>query len=152
DRSHLPHRHVADQRLEVLSTGRRGMTQIPIEDTDLLRAPAQRLRLVLEIVLALGALLIEADLSRRRLPNVNARCAREMLIHDLAHHHDRLLLAELAVCRRQERIRPCRREWRLLLRSREPLWPDPFSRGPRGGGGSSVLIAQISLSASRTLR
>ena len=83
DRPHLTHRHIADQRVEVRAIGRRGVAQISIEDADLLRTPTESLRFVLEIVLALGALLIEADLSRRRLTNVNARCAREMLIRDL---------------------------------------------------------------------
>src|SRR5215831_3635673 len=136
DRSHLTHHHIADQRVEVLAIGRRGVAQISVEDVDLLRAPAERLRRVLEIVLALGALLVEANLSRCRLANVNARHPRQVLIRDLRRNHDRLLLAELAMCRRQERIRPCLRERRLPWLSRVPRWPDPFSRGPRVGAGA----------------
>src|SRR6202040_732823 len=53
----LPHCHIADQRLEVLAICRSGagLTEIPVEDPDLFRIPAHGLRLVRQIVLALGA-------------------------------------------------------------------------------------------------
>jgi hypothetical protein len=43
DRTDLAHGHIADQRLEVLAIGRlcAGLTEVAIEDPDLLRAPAQ---------------------------------------------------------------------------------------------------------------
>src|SRR6266568_4860310 len=77
----LTHGHVADQRLEVLAIGRSctGLAEIPVEDPDSLRAPAERLCLARQIVLALGALLVEADLPHRRLTNVDAGLARQML-------------------------------------------------------------------------
>src|SRR6202043_2113072 len=73
DRTDLAESHVADQGLEVLATGhsRAGLAEIPVEGPDPLRAPAERLCLACQIVLALGALLVEADLSRRRLTNVD---------------------------------------------------------------------------------
>src|SRR6266446_1326410 len=65
DRTDLAHGHIADQRLEVLAIGRlrAGLTEVAVEDSDLLRAPAESLRLAHQIVLALGALLVEADLA-----------------------------------------------------------------------------------------
>jgi len=73
DRADLAESHVADQGLEVLATGhsRAGLAEIPVEGPDPFRAPAERLRLACQIVLSLGALLVEADLSRRRLTNVD---------------------------------------------------------------------------------
>jgi hypothetical protein len=73
DRTDLAESHVADQGLEVLATGhsRAGLAEIPVEGPDPFRAPAERLCLACQIVLALGALLVEADLSRRRLTNVD---------------------------------------------------------------------------------
>src|SRR5215470_18068880 len=47
------------------------VAEIAVEDPDLLRHPAQCLRLVRQIVLAFLAFLIEADLARRRLANVD---------------------------------------------------------------------------------
>ena len=60
----VAHRHVADQRLEVLAVGRprTGLTEVPVEDPDPLRGPAECLRLARQIGLALRALLVEADL------------------------------------------------------------------------------------------
>src|ERR1700730_18550010 len=107
----LPHCHIADQRLEVLAICRSGagLTEIPVEDPDLFRIPAHGLRLVRQIVLALGALLIEADLPRRRLTNVDAGVPRQMSIGNLGDHHDRLPLGWTAGRPQQGRIRSCRR-------------------------------------------
>ena len=48
DRTDLPHRHIADKGLEVVAFGRQcsGLAKIPVEDSDLLRQPAERVRLV----------------------------------------------------------------------------------------------------------
>src|SRR6202795_4487237 len=73
DRTDLAKSHVAHQGLEVLATGhsRAVLSEIPIEGPDPFRAPAERLCLACQIVLTLGALLVEAHLSRRRLTNVD---------------------------------------------------------------------------------
>src|SRR6266566_408077 len=111
DRPDLAHGHIADQRLEVLAIGRlrAGPTEVAIEDSDLLRAPAESLRLAHQIVLALGALLVEADLPHRRLTNVDASFPRQMAIGNLGDHHDRLPLGWTAARPQQGRIRSCRR-------------------------------------------
>src|SRR4029077_8438302 len=82
DRTDLAHGYVADQRLEVLAIVRSltGLSETPVEDSDSLRAPAEGLCLACQIVLALGALLVEADLPHCRLTNVDAGLARQMLI------------------------------------------------------------------------
>src|SRR5215467_10418528 len=82
DRTDLPHSHVAHKGLEVVALGRQlsRLAEIPVEDSDLLRSPTQRLCLVRQIVLALGALLIETHLRRCRLPNVDAGVPRQMMI------------------------------------------------------------------------
>jgi hypothetical protein len=92
DRTDLAQSHIADQRLEVLAIGcpRTGMAEIPVEDPDPLRAPAERLCLARQIVLALGTLLVEADLPHRRLTNVDAGLPRQMSIGNLGDHHARL--------------------------------------------------------------
>src|ERR1700739_2192435 len=74
DRADLPHCHIAHKGLEVVAFGRQlsRLGKIPVEDSDLLRHPAKRLRLVRQIVLALCALLIETHLRHRRLTNVDA--------------------------------------------------------------------------------
>src|ERR1700682_6234078 len=48
DRTDLPHRHIAHKGLEVVAFGRQfsRLGKIPVEDSDLLRHPAKRLRLV----------------------------------------------------------------------------------------------------------
>ena len=67
DRADTAHRHIADQRFEVLAVRcpRSGLAKVSIENPDLLRAPSERLRFARQIVLAFGALLIEANLGRR---------------------------------------------------------------------------------------
>ena len=111
DRADVAHRHIADQRLEVLPARGSGarLAEVAVEDTYLLRAPAERLRLGCQIVLALGALLVEADLGRRRLANVDAGHPRQVLLGNLDRHH-RLPPSHRAAGRRlQDRTRPC---WR----------------------------------------
>src|SRR5215471_14350953 len=85
------------------------LTEVAIEDSDLLRAPAESLRLAHQIVLALGALLVEADLAHRRLTNVDASLSRQMSIGNLGDHHDRLPLGWTAGRPQQGKIRSCRR-------------------------------------------
>src|ERR1700716_1864487 len=111
DRSDLAHGHIADQRLEVFAIGRlrAGLTEVAIEDSDPLRAPTESLRFAHQIVLALGALLVEADLPHRRLTNVDASFPRQMSIGNLGDHHDRLPLGWTAGRPQQGRIRSCRR-------------------------------------------
>src|SRR5258708_40066670 len=93
DRTDLPHRHIAHKGLEVVAFGRQfsRLGKIPVEDSDLLRHPAKRLRLVRWIVLALCALLIESHLRHRRLTNVDAGVSHQMMIGNLRIKHDRLL-------------------------------------------------------------
>src|SRR5271166_4194551 len=88
----LAQRHVADQRLEVLATAhsRAGLAEVPVEDPDPLRAPAQRLSFARQIVLAFGALLVEANLAHGRLTNVDAGLPRQMSIGNLGDHRERL--------------------------------------------------------------
>jgi hypothetical protein len=78
DRTDLTHRHIADQRLEVRALGRcrAGLSEIAVEDPDLLGLPAERLGLVQQIVLPVRALLVRADLRQRRLANVYAGLPR----------------------------------------------------------------------------
>jgi hypothetical protein len=85
DRADLAHRHLADQRFEVLAMGhpRAGLAEIAVEDPNALRAPAELLGLALQIVLPLRALLIEANLPRRRLANVDAGIPRQVSLGDL---------------------------------------------------------------------
>jgi hypothetical protein len=85
------HSHFADQGFEVFPIGRRapGLAEIPVEDADLLRLPAERLGLGLQIVLALRAFLVEANLSHRRLADVNAGLPRQVLIGNLRIHRQR---------------------------------------------------------------
>ena len=88
DRSNPAHSHFADQGLEVFPVGRRtpGLAVIPVEDADLVVFPAERLGFALQIVLALRALLVEADLPHRRLADVNAGLPRQVLIGNLRVH------------------------------------------------------------------
>src|SRR6266849_4504116 len=111
DRPDLAHGHVADQRLEVLAIGcpRTRLAESPVENPDPLRAPAERLCLARQIVLALGALLVEADLPHRRLTNVDAGLPRQMSIGDLGDHHARLPPGWTVGRHQQDRIRSC---WR----------------------------------------
>src|SRR5207244_11003841 len=111
DRTDLAQGHIADQRLEVLAMGRlcARLTEVAIEDSDPLRAPTESLRLAHQIVLALGALLVEADLPHRRLTNVDASFPRQVSIGNLGDHHDRLPPGWTAGRPQQGRIRSCRR-------------------------------------------
>src|SRR5215467_6100953 len=104
DGADLTHCDIADQSLEVVAMGRllSRVAEIGIEDPDLLRHPAERLRLVRQIVLAF---LIEADLRRRRLANVDAGLPRKMVIGHLRIHHDRLLPCWAAGRPQPDRIR-----------------------------------------------
>jgi hypothetical protein len=91
DRANPAHRYFADQRFEVFPVGRRtpGLTEIPVEDADLLPLPAERLGFALQIVLSLRALLIEADLPHCRLADVNASVPRQVAIGNLRVRHHR---------------------------------------------------------------
>ena len=85
DRTDLTHRHIADQGLEVCPLGRccAGLSEIAVENPDLLGLPAERSCLVQQIVLAVRALLVRTDLRRRRLANVDAGLPRQVSIGDL---------------------------------------------------------------------
>ncbi len=74
DRTDLTHRHIADQGLEVRTLGCccAGLSEIAVEDANLLRRPAERLGLVQQVVLAVRALLVRADLRQSRLADVDA--------------------------------------------------------------------------------
>jgi hypothetical protein len=91
DRSNPAHSYFADQGFEVFPVGRRtpGLAEIPVEDADLVAFPAERLGFALQIVLALGALLVEADLPHRRLADIDAGLPRQMLIGNLRVHRHR---------------------------------------------------------------
>src|ERR1700720_193864 len=120
DRADLAHRHLADQRLEVLALGHplAGLAEIAVEDPNALRPPAELLGLALQIVLPLRALLVEANLSRRRLANVDAGIARQVSLGDLRYHCHRAPPDRMAGHRRQDRIRSYWRERRPTL----PCW------------------------------
>ena len=68
-RTHLPHRNIRHQGLEVLPPRHLGtrLPQVPIECVDQGFAPAQFQRLLSQGILALRALLMVAYLTRRRL-------------------------------------------------------------------------------------
>ena len=123
----LAHRHIADQDLEVLPVRHRGtgLTKIAVEDPDLLRPPTERCCLGHQIVLALRALLMEAHLPHRRLPNVDASLPRQVSIGDLRAHDHRAPPRRTAGPRR-DKTRPYRPRWRPPWRSRERREPDPW--------------------------
>src|SRR5215475_487285 len=134
DRANPAHRHLADQGFEVLPVGHRcaGLAEVSVEDPNLLRAPAQRLRLVHQVVLAVRALLIEAHLSQCRLTDVDTCLPRQVPIGYLEHHGHRAPPDVTAERWQPDRTRPCRRGWRPPWRSRGrrgpgPMWstPDP---------------------------
>jgi hypothetical protein len=111
DCTDMTHCHIADKSLEVVAMGRllARVAEIPVEDPDLLWRPAERLRLVRQIVLTFRAFLIETDLAHRRLTNVDAGFPRQMMIGNLRVHHDQLLPGRVASRPQRDRIRSC---WR----------------------------------------
>ena len=115
DRANLPHRYIADQGLEVHAVACCGarVSEIAVEDPDLLLAPAERFGLVHQVVLPLCALLIDADLRQGRLAYVNACLPRQVSFGDFGHHAHRAPPDWTAGRRRQDRTQPCRRGWRL---------------------------------------
>ena len=111
DRADASHRHVADQDLEVLPIGHRraGLAEIPIENPDLLGPPAERLGFGRQVVLALRALLIEADLPHRRLADINAGLPRQLSFGDLRNRAHQAPPDRTAGRRQQDRTRSCLR-------------------------------------------
>jgi hypothetical protein len=89
----MTHCHIVDKGLEVVAMGRllARVAEIPVEDPNLVRRPAERLRLVREILLT-----FETDLAHRRLTNVDAGLPRQMMIGNLRVHHDQLLPGRVA--------------------------------------------------------
>ncbi|SAL88645.1 hypothetical protein AWB67_07636 [Caballeronia terrestris] len=86
--THLPHRDIRHQRLEVLAARhlRPRLTEIPVQRTDRRFRPTQCQRLVLQRILALGALLMVSHLGQCRLPDIDVRRLALMLWGDLAVH------------------------------------------------------------------
>ena len=87
-RSDLAHRDVGHQGLEVLPTGalRARHAQVPIQHADRALRPAQGQRLVLQRILALGALLVVAHLSQRRLADIDVRRLAQLRLCDRLVH------------------------------------------------------------------
>src|SRR5208283_3912778 len=87
--------------------------QIAVQNPDLILAPTEGLSLVHQIVLTLGALLVEPDLARRRLPDVDAGLPRQVTgVHLRGRQGHRASPPQRAAERRRDRPRPCRQEWR----------------------------------------
>lgn len=132
DRTDLTHRHIADQGLEVRTLGRcrAGLSEIAVEDPNLLWVPAERSSLVQQVVLAVRALLVRTDLRQRRLANVDAGLPRQVSIGDFGHHGHRAPPDRTAGRRRQDKTQPCRRGWRPPWRSRGRRGPGPWRFTP----------------------
>jgi hypothetical protein len=73
--------HLGHQFLESFPVHRRrpGLSQITIDDDDLLRGPAQSQGMLPESILTLGTLRVLEDLTDRRLPDIQVSVALEMV-------------------------------------------------------------------------
>src|SRR5208283_2841614 len=106
NRADMAHGHVADQDLEVgaVGGGGSGLAQIAVQNPDLILTPTEGLSLVHQIVLTLGALLVEPNLARRRLPDVDAGLSRQVTWVDLrGHQGHRASPPQRAAGRRRDR-------------------------------------------------